>query len=410
MRLTANDAALDVMVASPGEPDLSIELRPLEPGAPAYRTTAQHLVRYRGSRDLSAALRQVIDAVIEEVERPGAMPARFRGVATLGDEPDRLSPESFARRFPFAQVDLSTGPRGAEREVLLRLTPACNQHCAFCSAPTFAAPSAEAVRACIDFIAAELAGAQLTLTGGEPTLCPTFADSLSHALDKPEIARVLVQTNAVAFGTAGRASRLPKTERLAFFVSLHALDPAIYDEMTASSGQLPLAIEGIRNLLAAKQAVTLNTVVTSANLAHLPAMIEALGDTFAPSAIGYLHFSTLMCPPHRPDAEGLLARYSDIAPVLLRVAERAAELGIAVEPLVSSTHASVPLCLVSDEERRRATHRPEIGPDETGYEDLSRSWVKANACRACPADKECLGVPAPYARRFGLAELRPFIP
>jgi ATP/maltotriose-dependent transcriptional regulator MalT len=49
-----------------------------------------------------------------------------------------------------------------------------------------------------------------------------------------------------------------------------AAESVVYDRCTGTEGQLPLAVRGIQNLLAAGHAVTLNVVVSSANLDHLP--------------------------------------------------------------------------------------------------------------------------------------------
>ncbi|MDH5492752.1 MAG: hypothetical protein OEY14_12435, partial [Myxococcales bacterium] len=48
-----------------------------------------------------------------------------------------------------------------------------------------------------------------------------------------------------------------------------------------------------------------------------------------------------------------------------------------------------------------------IEAHETGYEEEGKAWMKAEGCRACPATEHCLGVPRPYASRFGLEELIP---
>ena len=88
-------------------------------------------------------------------------------------------------------------------------------------------------------------------------------------------------------------------------------------------------------------------------------------------------------------------------------AATASRLGFPVDPLVSSTHASIPLCLVDREQRLSSRHRPKILAEETGYEDFSRPWVKAASCRSCAVAEHCLGVPTPYATRFGFSELQP---
>ncbi len=83
------------------------------------------------------------------------------------------------------------------------------------------------------------------------------------------------------------------------------------------------------------------------------------------------------------------------------------ELGISAHSPLSSTHASMPPCLVAGETRQRGRHFYRIASGETGYEDFSRPYVKAKTCSACSETERCLGVPRPYAETFGLAELEP---
>lgn len=387
---------------------LTLEFKPKVKGGRAYKETQRFQVGYRGSRNLTRRELAAIDnaiAVVARLERDPSV--TFEGSAVHGEDPEGDDDRLFARLFPFAQLDVS-GPSDARHyEVLVRLTEACNQRCPFCSAPPSRTPSHQEVRACFDWVDEHLPGARLTLTGGEPTLRKTFLDELRHALGKRRVGDVLVQTNAVSFAKSARLDAVVRDRRLSFFVSLHAVEAPLYDRITATTGQLPLALEGIRRLLAARHAVTLNTVITRDNLAHLESLVGALPELMAPHPVPRLHLSVLMCPPDRPAAPDLLVRYSQLTPALARVASRAREVGVSMEPLVASTHASLPLCVVSQADRAAATRRPRILPGETGYERFDRSWVKADRCRQCIHTEHCLGVPTPYAQRFGLDELDP---
>jgi hypothetical protein len=82
-------------------------------------------------------------------------------------------------------------------------------------------------------------------------------------------------------------------------------------------------------------------------------------------------------------------------------------LNIPIQSLLSSTHASLPACLLTESHRRLSPHRPTLRDDETGYEDFDKPWVKSAQCRNCLHADHCLGVPRAYARRFGLDELSP---
>ena len=218
--------------------------------------------------------------------------------------------------------------------------------------------------------------------------------------------RIQVQTNAVRFAAAVDPATLPVVPRLRFFVSLHALDQAIYDRCTGTRRQFDKAISGIRRLLAAKHRVTLNAVVTRANIGHLEDYVRLLPRVFRGARRPALHFSVLICPEWNPRAAASLVRYGEVVDVLRRAARTARALGLDLHPLRSSTHASLPACVLPARERvRRSDYR--IGEHETGYEDPARPFVKAARCRGCRETERCLGVPQPYARAFGLEELRP---
>jgi MoaA/NifB/PqqE/SkfB family radical SAM enzyme len=405
--VTAIDRAIDVTVEAGGQ-TMVVEIRPRSEPGPCFRAVGRHRIRYRAPGDLSAGNRRLLAYTLEVVTRlESLVPDGYRGSAAIGEASEDPA-TSLRRRFPFAFVERSSSGDRTETEILVRLTAACNQRCPFCSAPPAPEPSSEALAACLDFISASFPDARLTLTGGEPTLRGRFSEELAAVLARPGIRSVQVQTNAVAFASGRRLSDIPPDPRLDFFVSLHAIDGTVYDRCTGTSGQLPLALAGIRNLLSAGQRVVINTVASSANLEHLGPMADALPALFEGCPLPGWHFSVLICPDGRPEAAEFLVRYAELAPAIERASERAAALGIPVAPLVSSTHAALPLCVVGEGHRQASAHRPRPAAGETGYEDFARPWVKASSCRRCAAAEHCLGVPAPYALRFGLEELVPF--
>lgn len=404
-RVDAADGELAIALdADATAPAATVRVVGLAAGGPNYKATGRYGYRYATPGPETPALMARIDLAIAILARLEArLPDDWSRAG--GGDPAR----AFAHRFPFASVDRSVGDDGrTEDQVLVRLTPRCNQDCPFCSAPDCAEPDDDALAACIDAAAAGFPGCLLTLTGGEPTLRRGWDAVLSRALALPGVGGVQVQTNAVTFATAGAAARVAPDPRLLWFVSLHALDAPLYDRITRTQGQLPRALDGLRSLLAAGHRVIVNAVVGSANAAHLADLAARLPGLLPGLPLPQLHVSVLMCPPHRPASDEWLIPYEELVPLLERAVDAAAASGLPMSPLVASTHASIPPCFVSPAQRARMSNRPLIAAGETGYEDPSRPWVKAHACRACEADARCLGVPAPYARRFGLGGLRPF--
>jgi pyruvate-formate lyase-activating enzyme len=323
------------------------------------------------------------------------------------DEPAaRFAPETgvedrFRRLFPFCTVERSRAADATTVEVLVRTTARCNQACPFCSAPPpHPDPSRRALEACIASAAVSFPGAVLTLTGGEPTLRPACLAEVRGALAEPGLGRVQVQTNAVAFAERLAPDAIAPDPRLSWFVSLHALDEAVYDACTGTRRQLGPALSGIERLLRAGHDLVINCVVSRENLHHLDEYVRAFPQRVGASARVELHFSVLICPEHRPGAADLIVPYSDLAPALRHAVELARAAGVRVAPLRSSTHASLPFCVLDAEARAETARRPELEGDDPG-------WVKAKGCADCAESTACLGVPAPYAARLGLAELRP---
>ena len=401
------DGVLRLVLGPEDTEPLLVTVRPRGDG-PGWATTDSFVLGYRGPDQLRGTRRRWMSTILEVVRRlEHVLPRRL-------DEPGavfhrQVSPaQRFSRRFPFCDVERATVAGQDRVEVLLRATSSCNQDCPFCSAPENRTPSGQEVSHCLEQAGRVYPGCMLSLTGGEPTLRPAFLAEVRQALDQPGIGHLQLQTNAVAFARRLDPADLPLTPRLSFFVSLHALDGELYDRCTASSGQLPRAKAGITRLIQAGHRVTINCLIQALNLDHLEAYVDALpvelpltGDDVV------LHFSVLICAERRPEAAEFLVRYSELAPRLEAAARRAEALGLTVDSLRSSTHASIPACLLDPRYRSRDPHRPHTRPGETGHEDLTLPWVKAARCKSCQEDRWCLGVPSAYARRFGLDELEP---
>jgi pyruvate-formate lyase-activating enzyme len=408
------DGVLRVAFALGGDGPFVVVARPWREGVQGWRRTGRLVLGYDGAGDPGPeALRwlELVHALLSRMERslPEGL-AGFGVVAVREGPPEEL----LASLFPFVTVERSApaahrGGRaqpGEGVEVLVRTTSRCNQACPFCSAPEHAEPTGEVLRACFRAVADLLPGALLSLTGGEPTLRPGFLDEVRAALEALPGGQIQIQTNAVRFAAALDPAALAADPRLRFFVSLHALDEAIYDRCTGTRRQLGKALAGIRRLLAAGHAVTLNTLVCRENVEHLEAFVRKVPRTFVGARRPALHFSVLICPEWNPRAAESLVRYGDVVSVLRRAARAARALGLDLLPLRSSTHAVLPACVLPAGERaQRAAYR--IGAHETGYEDPSRPFVKASRCRGCRETPRCLGVPRAYARAFGLDELRP---
>lgn len=343
---------------------------------------------------------KVIYRVVAHLD--ASIPARFE--PTVPFVQGELTDAEFHRVLPFVTAERSEQDGIESTEILLRVTSRCCQHCPFCSAPEFSDPSPEDVELALRIARRRWQGATISITGGEPTFYIGLNELVARLVLDDAWSCVQIQTNAVHY--AKPASPLPPpSPRLTFFVSLHALDEAIYDTSTGSTGQMPLAVAGIRRLLESGHQVIVNCVVSAMNVGHLYNYVERLNEAFPQSPRLQLHFSSLIVVDHRPMSAECLVQYSDLAPALQAATDHARDLELNVQPLRSSTHASLPPCLLPLGERGANSRRPRPTAEETGYEDFALPWVKANTCRNCSETGNCLGVPREYGNRFGLGEL-----
>lgn len=399
-----------------GDSAFYIVVRPTGAGIPGWKSTSRFTIGYDGASKLDPDQERwlgVFHQLLESLE--AELPAGLEGFAAIGVR-EGAPEEILSGMFPFVTIersrvteDLPYSRLGEIVEVLVRATSRCNQACPFCSAPHHDDPDPEILWACFRAINDLLPGAMLSLTGGEPTLRPAFLQEV-EAARRLGFRRIQIQTNALRFADKIDPGAIPRDERLAFFVSLHALDPEVYDRCTNTSGQLPRALNGTRRILDAGHSVVVNTVICRENVDRLEEMVRGFAGAFPGDNRPVLHFSVLICPEYNPEAAGHLVRYSQVVAALGRAMPAARESGMELQSLLSSTHASLPACLLDEESRTTGRHIYRIEPHETGYEDFSRPYVKAQVCRGCRETEHCLGVPRPYAQRFGLDELAPIPP
>jgi organic radical activating enzyme len=399
------------------ESDLEIEVREIAEDEECYGRTERFGITYRGTDAVQGNLGkrlQVLLYILGRIEH--RLPDTLHADTAVGEQegPD-VGKISFT--YPFVTVEKANSLAGddATSEALIRLTERCNQACSFCSAPRellkadwLPDPSDESVERCIEMLLETLPNPCITLTGGEPTLRKGMVDLVERVLNDKRAALVKVQTNAVFFSNPKRLESWPKpSARLVFFVSFHSADERIYDEITDSRGLFDKAVRGIRNLLDAGHNMVLNAVVTRHNASTLTETVEQIPVLFPGSNKPKLHFSITMCPEDRPEAQDCVAPYSEVSPALEAAVARAEALGLTVDPLLSSSHASIPACLVSEENRQGTRMLPVIRPDEYTVEGEDKPWVKAKRCEECTYNSYCLGLPLPYVKEFGLGELRP---
>ncbi len=311
----------------------------------------------------------------------------------------------------------SEGHAGKEgRDPLLRITFACNQRCPFCFVPlTGRGADFGDIEKKLDALVrdGDFRG-ELTISGGEPTLDRRLPSILEAARLRGG-KRFILQTNGVYLSRPGLLEKLVGLGVVSFLVSFHAHEPALYDRITGSRGQYPLAVEGLSLLLkrcskGSDVNATVNVVVNSANYRRLPELVEFLGrlKALCGGRGPELYFSMLNEAGHQ-DAPSWAVDLRSAAPFLRRAVRLCRKLGMSVTPF--GGESGFPPCILDDPgrhttERALPMERVRYADDFRG-ESGSFGRAKLPACRRCSFDARCFGVPATYARDFGLEALKP---
>lgn len=208
---------------------------------------------------------------------PGGHPAgisrqRHGGARSMGFAPGG-GPEAKA-------YEERTGVR-APRIIAWEITRSCNLSCAHCrAAAEFGAYtgelSLEEIKKVIDNIVT-ISNPIIILTGGEPLLRPDIWEIIDYCHEKG--AMPVVGTNATLIDDA-MAAKLAEHKIPRISVSIDFATAEEHDAFRGEVGCFDSAIEGIKAAKRHGVGVQINTTVTKANVAELPAihdLAEALG-------------------------------------------------------------------------------------------------------------------------------------
>lgn len=354
--------------------------RSLTPGAGLQTALAPGLRVKAAEKKGIAELRAALDLLLEARRGESAAPARGTALAESHE-----------------------GHEG--RDLLLRTTFACNQKCPFCFVPmTGKSADFDEIERELDAQARRLGPrGELTISGGEPTSDPRLPEIIAAARRRG-FRRFVLQTNGVYLTRPGLLENLIALGVKTYLFSFHSHKAAAYDRITGSRGQYPRAVSGLAALLKRTGcSVTVNVVVNARNYRDLPGLVDFVAKLGRPS----LYFSMINEIGHQK-APAWTAGLEEIAPFLRRAVARCRKAGLSISR--SGGESSFPVCLL-DEPSRHASQRP-LPQERVRYaEDFSGEAgvigrAKPPSCRACPYDLRCVGVPAQYARLYGLAALR----
>ncbi len=286
----------------------------------------------------------------------------------------------------------------------VRIGFACNQACRFCFVSTHL-PTAphDDIAVAIDDIAAR--GGVLVLSGGEPTLDPQLLVWVRRGR-AGGAGDIELQTNATRIDDA-LATELVEAGVTVAFVSLHAATAAVSDAITQAPGTFAKSLAGLDALAPRVPELRINFVFCRANVDEFARVVELVADRWPQAAltVSFVAPSTDLVPREA----GLIPRYTEVMPSLLRGLERARERGVRV--LGFESMCGIPLCLLPHAEREVVLALPAVpaGIDRGGSGDDvdGGEFERAPACEQCDARPACYGIRRGYAALHGTGELRP---
>ena len=294
---------------------------------------------------------------------------------------------------------------------LFRLGEMCNNKCPMCSntgRPEAFFISEEALLQRVARLAV-WGFRRVVLTGGEPTLHPSFF-TIAETLQAREITFDL-NTHGRTFVDTAFAERCVGLGLERAIVSLHSHETEASRAMSGFSAQAhDDTLAGVRNLRSAGVGVMLNLVLSTWNLGHLAAFVRFSATEFGTDTL------LKICFPYTGGKGGdwpaIQLRYDDIRQPLREAQQVAQTLGVRL------LTESIPNCVHGDPSSRDGSRS---GFGETHYLDdvsgeqiypirfiESELKVWPERCQSCAALAHCPGVQEAYALRYGVDELRPF--
>lgn len=284
--------------------------------------------------------------------------------------------------------------------VILKISRACNNRCLFCHA------SAPAPSATLSQLTAKLRKARelqahtVVLSGGEPTLHPQF-DAIVDAVHAHKLRLGLI-TNGRLLSVPGRVQSLIDRGLDYACVSLHGARASTHNTLVGATAfdQTLAAVQALHGRIGA---LTVNTVVTNANLAELCELVDLLA--------GLPELEVKFTFPQPKGAA--LANFESVVPQLRDAAEAVAK---AIRHGTATTRKrygfeGFPLCLLPGLEAHQsafASHDIRYISElaDEGFEPVDDGLLcKPQACHSCSQRQPCPGLYRGYVSRKGAEEI-----
>ena len=214
-----------------------------------------------------------------------------------------------------------------EERCWVRLTRACNNHCAFCLDDLAGEQTMMPKEAVLEQMARGRArgATRLILSGGEPTIHPRFVGFI-RAGREAGYDHIQVVTNGRMLAYPRLLRRCIEAGLNEVTLSVHGPDAAMHDELVGVPGAFQQTMTALRQALASPLVVSVDVCINRVNVGRLPELLERLW------AMGVTEFDLLQVIPfgraYRDDGDRLAYDMEAARPQLQRVLEISRRPGI----------------------------------------------------------------------------------
>lgn len=310
--------------------------------------------------------------------------------------------EERRRRMERPDMSLMTyGSEGAKGAVI-RINYRCQMTCSFCWVDLHGGEKEwERVQQEINLATGQGCIA-VSFSGGEPTLSKNLVPAIAYCRDQG-YEMINIESNAMLLKRPERADEIVAAGLTDAFISLHAVDPDVSDEITGVPDGHPQTIAGIRNLLERGVEVVLNYVITRANIDQLERFPRFVAETFAGygDALPGIRYSAAHVINNRVSPDSV-PQYTHLARPLHRSLESALEWGVPLKEV--GGQCGVPPCVLGGD--------PRFFPLEHRHshsQSVDENFRKVAACETCVFQHACVGVRQGYLDLYGDSEFRPVL-
>lgn len=280
----------------------------------------------------------------------------------------------------------------------------CNNNCRHCPVARKRSGGMRPIKDVLDELASVRAKcvARVTISGGEPTIHPSFLDILTSC-NELGFRQVIVRTNGRMFAYPGLAEDAAKARQCTFAVGVHGDDARTHAKITRVEESFDQTMQGLDNLLASGNDVFVTSTISRLNLDNLPGIVELARD----HGISEVEFGF-----PRPVGNALAAidtvvpTLTEARPHVFAAIRKARETGVGI------VVRDMPYCILTPHqdvvgiavEHPAGTHANPF-PVSTCPEQGTRD--KGQYCVRCRYNGLCYGVWHEYANYMGTDELRP---